>query len=152
MFVSSILYPIIIYDMVVKYMTESTGDQRMALILVLSLWHIGITALVFIVCIFFSHKIAGPLYKLQRFFEIVKNGGFPGKLYFRGGDYFPELAEDFNEAMDSVQDNYKKDFMYISEVNAYLNNLSLVIPDDKRIVLDEIKKKLTEIQGRFEGT
>ncbi len=156
MFVSSLLYPVIIYDLIAKYIpaaqTSAQGDMKLALSLVLGLWHIGITSLVFIVCIFFSHKIAGPVYKTRRYLEMVKNGGFPGKLFFRKGDYFPELAEDFNATMEAVQETYKRDFVYISEVNTYLNNLSLVIPDDKRVVLDEIKKKLAEIQGRFEGT
>lgn len=152
MFISSLLYPVIIYDMTIKYIPEAQSDTKIALILVLALWHLGITSLVFITCIFFSHKIAGPIYKTRKYLEMVKNGGFPGKLFFRKGDYFPELADDFNSTMESVQDIYKRDFVYISEVNTYLNNLSLVIPDDKRIVLDEIRKKLVEIQGRFEGT
>lgn len=152
MFVSSLLYPVIIYDIISKYIPSNGDEIRLALLIVLALWHIGITSLVFIVSIFFSHKIAGPIYKTRKYLELVKQGAFPGRLFFRHGDYFPELAEDFNSAMESVQDNYKRDFVYISEVNTYLGNLSLVVPDDKRSILEEIRKKLTEIQGRFEGT
>lgn len=152
MFISSLLYPVIIYDMISKYIPNANQEIRIALLVVLSLWHIGITSLVFIVSIFFSHKIAGPIYKTRKYLELVRQGGFPGRLFFRKGDYFPELADDFNSTMEAVQDNYKRDFVYISEVNTYLANLSLVIPEDKRSILDEIRKKLTEIQGRFEGT
>lgn len=152
MFISSLLYPVIIYDMIAKYIPNANEDMRLALLVVLGLWHIGITSLVFIVSIFFSHKIAGPIYKTRKYLELVRQGGFPGRLFFRKGDYFPELADDFNSTMEAVQDNYKRDFVYISEVNTYLANLSLVVPEDKRTILDEIRNKLTEIQGRFEGT
>ena len=55
----------------------------------------------------------------------------------------------FNKTFENIQENYRKDFVYLSEVSAYINNLSLVVPDDKKIVLSEISKKLEEIQSRF---
>ena len=39
--------------------------------------------------------------------------------------------------------------VYISEVTSYINNLSLVVPDDKRVVLNEISSRLSLIQERF---
>lgn len=133
---------------------ELVGHVKSAqwdLILFLSLWQLGFIGLVFIVCIFISHKIAGPLYKLRKYLQAIKTDNSLGRLFFRKGDYFPELADDFNEAFEHIQENYKKDFVYLSEVNTYLSNLSLVVPDDKKVVLNEINKRLTEIQDRFNG-
>jgi len=122
---------------------------RRELLMILSIWQIGFTGMMFIVCIFFSHKIAGPVYKTMKFFKAIKNGDNPGRLSFRDGDYFPELADEFNNTFDHIHENYKKDLVYLSEVNSYLNNLSMVVPDDKKAVLNEISKKLSEIQERF---
>ena len=47
------------------------------------------------------------------------------------------------------EEEHKKDLVYISEVTTYINNLSLVVPEDKRVVLNEIIVKLNEIQNRF---
>lgn len=90
------------------------------------------------------------MYKVQKYLASIRDGDFSGKLYFRNGDYFQEVADDLNETFETIQENYKNDFVYLSEVNAYLNNLSLVVPDDKKVVLKEITHKLTEIQTRFQ--
>lgn len=185
LFLSSIVYPITIYDVMsnfldssvkqkekiellyercgstcadlqgkdktisAKQLQQSLEAKRKSLISVLALWQIGFTALVFIMCIFLTHKVAGPLFKLQKFFTAIAEGGDNGRLFFRSGDYFTELADSYNDAINQLKEDYKNDFVYLSEVSAYINNLSLVVPDDKKAVLNEINKRLNEIQGKF---
>ena len=105
--------------------------------------------IVFLISIFQSHKIAGPMYKLRKFLKMVADGKPTGRLFFRKGDNFPEVAEDFNAAFGKLQETYNNDFAYLSEVSSYINNLALVVPEDKKPVLKEISQKLTEIQSRF---
>ena len=130
-------------------LSNNIEETRNKLLIFLSIFQVGYTILVFVVSIFISHKIAGPIYKLVKYMKGIRNGENLGQLFFRKGDYFPELAEEFNETFEKINENYKNDFVYISEVNAYLKNLSLVLPDDKKVVLTEINKKLLEIQNRF---
>jgi signal transduction histidine kinase len=161
-FLASVIYPWTIYEVFAKIISELSAtapeiaaklsDQRENLITVLVLFHLGMTGLIFIICIIFSHKIAGPIYKTRQILSIIRDGNLNERLSFRGGDYFPELAEDFNETFDEIQENYKNDFVYLSEVNAYLNNLALVVPDDKKVVLNEISQKLNEMQAHFNET
>jgi signal transduction histidine kinase len=125
------------------------SEKRNALILFLTLLHLGITCLVFFVCIFFSHKISGPIYNLQNHLKSITEGKNRGKLIFRTGDYFQDLAIDFNDAFEKLEDNYKNDLVYLSEVTSYINNLSLVVPDDKKVVLNEISSRLSKMQERF---
>jgi hypothetical protein len=156
---SSIAYPFTIYDILSEVitnlgrdnpaLTSSIETRKNTIIMILSLWQLGFTALVFVICIFFSHKVAGPLFKLRKFLNMLKEGQTVPRLSFRKGDYFQDIAEDFNSAFEKVQNEHKNDFAYLSEVNTYLNNLTLVVPEDKRIVLREIRKKLDEIQERF---
>ena len=51
-----------------------------------------------------SHKIAGPLYRLQK--ELLKMAEKPDatlhKINFREGDFFPEVPQAFNELVEKV--------------------------------------------------
>ncbi len=59
---------------------------------------------VFFLGIFLSHRIAGPLYKLDQYFrEAARTGRLRSGLRFRSGDHFLELAENYNRMVDSVQ-------------------------------------------------
>lgn len=159
-FISSVIYPLTILDLIDKFaammssqspeLVAQLEDKKTTLIVILALWQIGFTSLAFITCIFMTHKVAGPLYKVQKYLATIRDGQLNGKLFFRNGDYFKEIADDLNDTFETIQENYKNDFVYLSEVNAYLNNLSLVVPDDKKVVLKEITQKLTEIQNRFQ--
>lgn len=123
--------------------------KRNSLVFFLILLHLGFTCLAFLSCIFFSHKIAGPLYKLKKHLAEIREHGAKGHLFFRKGDYFLELADEVNLTMDHVHDLHKNDLIFLGEVNSYINNLSLVVPDDKRIILHEISSKLSEMQERY---
>lgn len=157
--ITSLIYPITIYQLLNNIITtgaknnpalvSTLAEKREALLFLLALWQIGFTAVVFIISIFFGHKIAGPIYKLTKFMQSFRNGEHPGRLFFRNGDHFSELADEFNLTMESVVENHKKDVVYLSEVNTYLNNLMLIVPEDKKVVIQEIQKNISEIQNRY---
>jgi hypothetical protein len=158
-FVTGLIYPFTIYVLlsaisanfaltnpdIANYYT----DKRDLLIFLLSGLHIGFVVLTFFGCIFFSHKIAGPLYKLQKHLRTIREGLSPGKLFFRKGDYFQDVADDLNDTIEHIEEGYKNDLVYLSEVNSYINNLGLVVPDDKRVILNEISSRLSDIQEKF---
>ncbi|WP_127715572.1 hypothetical protein [Halobacteriovorax sp. HLS] len=159
LFISSIFYPLTVFDLVTKLVEQASANSpEMALkmttyknnlMVVLALFQVGFTAITFIACLLFSHKIAGPIYKVQKYLSAIRDREGNGKLYFRNGDYFTELADDFNDTFEVIQEDYKKDMVYLSEVSSYINNLSMVVPEDKKVVLDEINLKLDEIQKRY---
>ena len=160
LFVSSLIYPFTIYDLMSQFINyaashstdiaQTIDQKRKSLIIILILWQLGFTALVFIIGIFFSHKIAGPIYKLKKHLRMIRDGQASEDLYFRQGDHFHDLADEINDTFNTLREEYRNDFVYLSEVNAYINNLSLVVPDDKKPVLSEIHKKLSDIQKKFE--
>jgi hypothetical protein len=51
-----------------------------------------------------SHKIAGPLYRLKKELFKMANKTDPSlhKIKFRDGDFFPEVADAFNQLVDKV--------------------------------------------------
>jgi hypothetical protein len=54
--------------------------------------------------LFYSHKIAGPLYRLHRYFTQAAMDSAPlkNKVYFRDGDFFQEVPESINKYIDSM--------------------------------------------------
>ena len=75
---------------------ESTKSDMLGLLVFLQLLFLVVT---FSVNIFISHRIAGPLYKLRRFFEQAATGNTGPTLYFRKGDHFQDLAASYNQMM-----------------------------------------------------
>lgn len=159
-FISSIFYPLSIYDLIDKFVAlaqksspesiSNAAEYKTALIWALVLFQVGFMAIAFLATIFLTHRVAGPLYKLQKFLREKREGHSYGKLFFRNGDYFPEIAEEFNKTFEKLESDYANDMSYLSEVCSYLKNIALVVPDDKKVVLEEIINKLTAIQGKFQ--
>lgn len=110
-FALSMIYPIIIYN-IFEYFLKIAADptlhaggltvdrvkaiesQVLMLLGVLQLLFLLIT---FMLCIFLSHRIAGPLYKLRNSMQEVARGNLDLRITFRKNDHFMELQDQFNE-------------------------------------------------------
>lgn len=156
-FIASIMYPLTIYDLYDKIImsnpgsTESLQQNRITLMSLLALTQLGFLGLIFVACIFISHKIAGPLYKLKNYLRNIREGGEITNLFFRDGDNFPEIADEVNSVMEYFVQQRQDDFSTLEEVSSYIANLALVVPEDKKPVLNEILSKLAEIQARHDS-
>jgi ABC-type multidrug transport system fused ATPase/permease subunit len=158
-FLSSLIYPITIYDLssnYIEYASKSSPfvsnqleEMRNSILIFLSLWQLGFIFLVFILCIFFSHKLAGPMYKLQKFLREKLTTDNRDKLRFRKGDYFTEVADDINALFERLETDQTDDIVYLDEVKSYLGNLSMIVPEDKQVVLQEITSRIELIQERY---
>ena len=56
--------------------------------------------------LFYSHKIAGPLYRLQQYFTAAATDSseLKKKIYFRDNDFFQEVPDSINRYIDSVNE------------------------------------------------
>ena len=110
----SFIYPLIIqqiYEGLVHYAaTDPSAPPVQKLIESkqdLMDWLLAIQAaficIAFVVSIFVSHRIAGPLYKLRLFMKKAQEGRLSEPVYFREGDYFKELAVEFNEMTREIR-------------------------------------------------
>lgn len=153
--ISTLIYPVIIYDffnlMVAKTpnVPETVLAAQNNLIIYLVIIQVVITTLVFIVFIFFTHKIAGPLYKLKNHLASIREGNPITPLTFRQGDYFEDVAEEVTLFLETVANNQESDFEYVEEVAQYIDNLAPVVPDDKKPILNEISRRLIELKSRY---
>ena len=50
-----------------------------------------------------SHRIAGPIYSIERFLKEVESGNLTGVLELRNTDQFPETAMQLNSTVNSVR-------------------------------------------------
>lgn len=55
-----------------------------------------------------SHRVAGPLYRLNVHMKEIAEGKTQGKVKFRNKDFFLELADSFNEQLAYLQKEQKK--------------------------------------------
>lgn len=73
----------------------------------LSTLYFAVSALVFVVMmglgILYSHRIAGPLYHLDRKMRRIADGEEPSPLNFRRRDQFAELAASFNAMIGKLR-------------------------------------------------
>jgi hypothetical protein len=137
--------------MVIGLKPEKAGfytESRNNLLAILGVIQLVFLGFLFIFTIFLSHKIAGPMYKLTSHLEGIRKGGEVKPVFFRSGDYFHEVADEVNLTTDYFINQRQEDFEYLEEVATYIANLSLVVPEDKKPVLNEIQSNLAKIQSR----
>ncbi len=62
--------------------------------------------LILLLGIFFSHRIAGPLFKISKYLKEVANGRYPGLIKLRKDDMLKNFAENVNSMIISLKDRY----------------------------------------------
>ncbi|OFZ54729.1 MAG: hypothetical protein A2428_00890 [Bdellovibrionales bacterium RIFOXYC1_FULL_54_43] len=114
LFALSFIYPVIIYNLFGYFLNYLRVDPsgpafpviektRMEILWFLIFFQAIVMALAFLISIFISHRIAGPLYKLGRFFQQAKTGNLTEELAFRKKDHFPELADQYNDMVRGLR-------------------------------------------------
>ena len=58
-------------------------------------------AIIFVICTVISHKIAGPIYQIEKKLDSLNNGIEVAPIRLRIGDEFHELAEKVNEIIEN---------------------------------------------------
>jgi sensor histidine kinase YesM len=81
------------------------------------------TAIAFGMALLYSHRIAGPLYKLKTAMTALRQGILDRHIFFRDKDTFPELAEEFNSMSDAIFARRRKDFEYLHSIIPKLERL-----------------------------
>lgn len=130
---STIVYPMTIYELygsvalsLSSQFPHASQDfliKRASILQMLIIWQVTFTVLIFIIGIFLSHKIAGPIYKLQQFIRSIKSTNKHDKLVLRNGDHFTEVAKEYNKTITFLNTKNEK-------INEGLKNLKVLINSD----------------------
>ncbi len=69
---------------------------------------LGVVNLIIVVVIslFFSHQIAGPIFKLEQTLKRIRDGNLRHRLKFRNTDNLDDLADQFNATLDYLCEPY----------------------------------------------
>lgn len=154
-FISSLIYPAVIYETYTR-IAESITDpilkqkllqSKLDLIQLLVLFELIFTTLVFVICIFQSHKIAGPLYKLQRFLRELREGSSQRKLVFRKGDNFKELADEYNLAADTINRTMHERTQKLDDLLKQISNKINESQGDQKVILNELLIEVSNIKS-----
>jgi len=105
---------------------------------------IGLAAIM--ITLFFSHKIAGPLYRFKKVMEMLEKGDFSSGFKLRRLDQLQDLADTFNSMIARITSELvalKNNFYALKEK---LNNISEnEVVEHKRAYLNELKKISEEL-------
>lgn len=117
-------------------------------VVILSLVSIGLTLLV-------SHKIAGPIYRLEKGLEIIGQGDLTTNIRFRAKDQIHDLAESFNQMTQDLNLKVKE----MMDAQSTLKMCKRRLDDEagreelsaERIeaILRELRQEVTEIKEKL---
>ena len=54
------------------------------------------------------------------------------------------------KAIQKISETHREDFARISEVSSFIQNLGMVVPEDKKNIIAKVVSELNEIQKKFE--
>lgn len=116
-----------------------------------------ILAFVFsIIGILYSHKIAGPLYRVQKICEEIGKGNLNINVKFRKGDEFHEVADSLNKVIHSLKNMVKEDKEIIEKLFLLTKKLKKDIETQKdlkkdvRIAIEELDNIVNELKKSTE--
>lgn len=91
---------------------------------------------VVIIGIFASHKIAGPIYRIERFLDGMAAGDFSSTLTLRRRDELISLANGINRVLDSLKNMVKAEKSHVEK--AYVASVSLKSMVESRTATHEM--------------
>lgn len=107
-------YPWVIFQLTERFIRAQALDPRGPIVEALEetrfqvLWLVIIVQVLFMVVtflisLFLSHRIAGPLHKLKQTFKRAEEGYIDDEIKFREGDHFQDLADSYNHMMGTIR-------------------------------------------------
>ena len=108
---------------------------------------IVISLLVGIQVIFASHRVAGPIYRLEKTLEELINGNFSIRMRLRKGDEFKELEGVMNRLAEYLEGVKKRDEALHQELLGELKALKSSL--EKEGVAEDTKQRLARLIERL---
>ncbi len=149
------MYPLIIHNLFgffIKYVAlepmalELSGIEsvRKQILVLLALLQVLFVIITFLLSIFVSHRIAGPIYKLTRYFEEANTvGHLRRKLFFRKHDHFQEVASGYNQMLDGVRQIFNQN---VSGIKDSISHVERAIGASNGVAKQELEKALESLR------
>ena len=128
-----------------RLVVKTTADFILPAIIIGSLiMFIFVGIISIILTIMFTHKIAGPLYRIEKFIVGFKDGYISNFICLRSTDEIKDLAEKCNDMSKEFScriEDIKKDIRRIEDVQEKVSSLT----DAKKIAAVDIENVINEI-------
>lgn len=93
-----------------------------------------------------SHKIAGPMYRLQKMCEEVSNGNYSPITSLRKADQLTDLAKSFEAMIDALKARQDKNVSTVADLTKLLEGmLKQVEKESDKKIINDMFDKLDEI-------
>lgn len=138
----------------VLYTLDKTKELLFQTVILSVLFQILIgTLCTIIVLVFVTHKVAGPFFRFEKFFESIHAGDLTVAVNLRDKDQFKVLAEQVNKMIMSLRDKIKGvkgSYSQLDDVSVRLKQYG----EDKLTEADfrEIVKSLDEETSKLKGS
>ncbi len=120
---------------------------------------LAILVLLTLHAVFFSHRIAGPLYRFRNVFKAVGEGNLSLSVKIRDGDYLHKEAEVLSTMilslaarMRGIEAQYDEVHRVVAELNRAVEGGSMHDVDQTRKRLEEELERLKASLGQFRTT
>ncbi len=115
-----------------------------------------LTIIFSIVGVFYSHKIAGPLFRVKRICDELARGNLNQIVKFRKGDEFHDVADALNKVINGLKTLIIEDKEIVEKILHIINKLKNDLESQKdlkkdvRITIDELDKIVKELKKSSE--
>ena len=109
---------------------------------------IFITPVVAVVGIYLSHKIAGPIFRMESFLKNMASGNFASRITLRKGDELVSLADGMNSLSDAMKANVQRQKTQMSKVVVELEGLKCLAGEKPRDP-EKINSAIDKLEGEL---
>lgn len=109
-----------------------------------------ITPLVAIVGIYISHKIAGPIYRMEKFLTDMSSGNLTTRIVLRQGDELVGLADKMNELSSNLRSTIGNQKASLESILSELDNIKKVA-DSRSGDVASIDKRIDRLHHAIKG-
>ncbi|MEZ0372071.1 MAG: HAMP domain-containing protein [Candidatus Sericytochromatia bacterium] len=111
---------------------------------------LSIVILVAGISILFTHKIAGPIYKIERSCrQIMDQKDLSLRVFLRTGDELQELAEEINRLLDHLRNSMLIEQQKSEAIVAKIDHLISTVESGSEAENGELLRQLTDIRRRL---
>lgn len=109
-----------------------------------------VTPLVVVIGIYASHRIAGPIYRIEKFLNDMASGGFSNQLILRKNDELISLANGINRVIESVKTTVKQEREHLAKTTVSLDSVRRIVQSKSidHSILENAVEKLGEELNR----
>lgn len=101
-----------------------------------------------LVAIFLPQKLAGPLYRIEKDFESVKNGDLTVRVHLRTKDTLDIFAEQLNSTLQHIDHQFGQ----IQQLNGNLQSLPKIQNSDFTANLNQLEQLLSSIKTTYSSS